>query len=65
MAAALLALMLPAAPAQAATCGHVTGPFHQAHAQIFAADGSPYVPLGITVSGLERLGDESVSWSRS
>jgi cellulase (glycosyl hydrolase family 5) len=53
-AAALLALMLPAAPAQAATCGHVTGPFHQAHAQIFAADGSLYVPLGITVSGLER-----------
>jgi hypothetical protein len=51
---ALMALMLPAAPAQAATCGHVTGPFHQAHAQIFAADGSLYVPLGITVSGLER-----------
>jgi Cellulase (glycosyl hydrolase family 5) len=54
LAAAVAVLLLPGAPAQAATCGHVTGPFHQAKAQIFAADGSLYVPLGITVSGLER-----------
>jgi Cellulase (glycosyl hydrolase family 5) len=53
---ALLAgtLTLTAAPARAASCGRVVGPFHQTNAQIWQADGSRYVPAGVTVSGLER-----------
>jgi cellulase (glycosyl hydrolase family 5) len=50
----LAALLLPPVPARAAPCGHAVGPFHQANAQIWQANGRRYVPLGITVSGLEH-----------
>lgn len=48
-------MMLPPPAAHAATgCGHAVGPFHQAQAEIWQASGTRYVPLGVTVSGLER-----------
>jgi hypothetical protein len=43
-----------ATQAQAATCAHAQGPFTEHAAQIYQADGSRYIPYGVTVSGLER-----------
>jgi Cellulase (glycosyl hydrolase family 5) len=48
------AAVVPGRARAAATCGHVVGPFHQAKAQIWQADGRRFVPRGITVSGLEH-----------
>ena len=59
-AVAVVALVLAAAVvpgrarAAAAGCAHVVGPFHQAKARIWQADGRLFVPRGITVSGLEH-----------
>ncbi len=55
VALALAAAVVPGrARAATAGCDHVVGPFHQAKAQIWQADGRLFVPLGITVSGLEH-----------
>ena len=49
-----LALGLSVPRAEAAACGKVVGPFTQKNAQIFQSNGEHYVPLGATISGLER-----------
>jgi hypothetical protein len=49
-----LALGLSVPRAEAAACGKVTAPFTQNNAQIFQSNGELYVPLGVTISGLER-----------
>lgn len=48
------AAVVPGRARAAAACGHVAGPFHQAKAQIWQANGRLFVPRGITVSGLEH-----------
>lgn len=54
-ATAVATMLLPPPPAHASlSCGGtVTGPFHEANARIYDANGNLYVAHGITVSGLE------------
>ena len=52
----LAAAVVPGRARAAAACGHVAGPFHQAKAQIWQANGRLFVPRGITVSGLGAPG---------
>ncbi len=43
---------LAQASTQAAACRHVTGPFHENHAEITDSAGKRYIPYGIVVTGL-------------
>jgi hypothetical protein len=50
--AALTVAQASSAPALQTQCGRARGPFHDKETIVLAADGSTYIPYGITVPGL-------------
>jgi hypothetical protein len=50
--AGLVGCSAPSQAASAATCQHITGPFHTSHAAVYGAGGQRYIPYGINVVGL-------------
>jgi hypothetical protein len=63
LAIAISVIVLVSAPAAHAagaghrapvSCNHAAGPFHESGNVIYQATGAPFIPYGVTVSGLER-----------